>query len=105
MCTENKKLSEAQFNAKTLILGGGGSKSSKKARIAVSLVALSEEDVDWAELGHSAQSQYSTTVPVEAEMIKYINYMKSIMLVESDIDLLPSPLNFYSKGNDGNEIS
>jgi len=32
-------------------------------------------------------------------MIKYISYMKSIMLYKSDIDLLPGPLTFYSKGN------
>ena len=36
-------------------------------------------------------------------MIKYISYMKSIILDESDIDLLPCPLTFYSTGNYGGD--
>ena len=67
------------------------------------LFVLSEEDQALAELGHSAQPQYSTVVPVEAEMFKFINYMKSIMLNENDIDTLPCPLTFYSKGNFGGD--
>ena len=66
-------------------------------------IALSEEDEALAELGHSARPQYSTVVPVEAEMFKYISYMKSIMEHESDIDLLPCPLTFYSTGNYGGD--
>jgi len=50
------------------------------------------------ELGQSAQPQCSTVVPVEAEMFKCINYIKSVLLEESDVDLLPCPLTFYSKG-------
>ena len=36
-------------------------------------------------------------------MFKYISYMKSIMEHESDIDLLPCPLTFYSTGNYGGD--
>ena len=48
-------------------------------------------------------NRISKVVPVEVDMIKYISYMKSIILDESDIDLLPCPLTFYSKGNYGGD--
>jgi hypothetical protein len=108
LCTENEKISEAQLHAKNSISGGGGagvgsgggsgggSRSSKKARTAVTAIALSEEDEALAELGYSAQPQYSTVVSIEAEM-------KSIVQDENDIDLLPCPLTFYSTGNYGGD--
>jgi len=36
-------------------------------------------------------------------MFKYVSYMKSIMRNENDIDTLPCPLTFYSKGNFGGD--
>ena len=100
-CTEEERFSQAALHAKTSISGGGGSR--KKAKTANIVIALSEEEAALAELGHSAQPQYSTAVPVDTEMLKYINHMKSIMLNESDIELLPCPLTFYSKDNFGGD--
>ena len=107
LCLDNEKFSEAQFHAKDSISGGGGGASGgsrKKAKTAT-IVVLSEEDQALAELGHSAQPQYSTVVPVEAEMFKFINYMKSIMLNENDIDTLPCLELSIAKANLGVTIS
>jgi hypothetical protein len=107
LCLDNEKFSEAQLHARDSISisggGGGASGGSRKKAKTATAVVLSEEDQALAELGHSAQPQYSTVVPVEAEMFKFINYMKSIMLNENDIDTLPCPLTFYSKGNFGGD--
>ena len=106
--TENERFSEAQLHANNSILGGGGGGggndggSRKKGTRATVFIQLSGKDAAFADLG----LYHSTVVLVEAEIFKYINYMKLIMLSQMKmISVLPCLLSFYSKGNFGGDNS
>ena len=64
--------------------------AAKKAWTAVTSVALSEEDKALAELEHYVQRQYSTIVPVEAEMY-CICYFSLLVLLRQEMSNEPIP--------------